>query len=325
MNKIKYTWQPTASIDILKQRALLIKAIRNFFAERGVMEVETPLWSQAGVTNPYIASFTSQYHPPGSEAVLGYLQTSPEYAMKRMLAAGSGCIYQISKAFRDGEAGRYHNPEFTMLEWYRIGFDHQKLLQEVLALLTEVANAPAPVIMTYTEAFMSLLEICPHQATLAELHQALSQHQVQTIGVDLQDRDLCLQLIMTEVIERQFDPTIPTVIIDFPASQAALARVLPGEPPVAARFEVYWQGVELANGFYELSDAKEQRKRFQEDLAKREILGLPLVPIDEHLLDALTHGLPDCAGVALGIDRLVMCAIGASSLAEVMSFPWSRA
>lgn len=320
-----YAWQPTASVDMLKQRAAIIMAVRHFFAKRGVMEVDTPLWSMAGVTNPYIASFTSYYHPPGCEAILGYLQTSPEYAMKRMLAAGSGCIYQISKAFRDGESGRYHNPEFTMLEWYRLGFDHEQLLSEVLNLLTEVAGAPAPVIMTYAQAFETILTINPHHASLAVLHDCLRQYQLDNVNIDLGDRDLCLQLLMTEVIERQFDSRIPTVIIDFPASQAALARILPGDPSVAARFEVYWQGVELANGFYELSDTSEQSARFQADLAKREILGLPLVPVDEHLLAALAHGLPDCAGVALGIDRLVMCALGASSLAEVMAFPWERA
>lgn len=318
-------WQPSASIDTLKQRAELIASVRHFFATRGVMEVETPIWSQAGVTNPYIASFTSDYHPPGCEAILGYLQTSPEYAMKRMLAAGSGCIYQISKAFRDGETGRYHNPEFTMLEWYRLGFNHEQLLHEVLTLLTEVANAPPAMTLTYAQAFETFLDINPHNVSLSVLHDCLARYHLHVDGVDLTDRDLCLQLLMTEVIERQFDANVPTVIIDFPASQAALARILPGNPPVAARFEVYWQGVELANGFYELCDASEQRVRFQADLAKREILGLPLVPVDEHLLAALAHGLPDCAGVALGIDRLVMCALGASKLADVISFPWERA
>lgn len=321
-----YAWQPSASIDALKQRAALISQVRQFFAARDVMEVETPIWSQAGATNPYIASFTSDYHPPGCNAILGYLQTSPEYAMKRLLAAGSGCIYQISKAFRDGESGRYHNPEFTMLEWYRLGFNHEQLLQEVLALLTDVAKAPPAVRFTYAEAFQTFLEMNPHHASLSELHAGLARYHLDTVdNVDLTDRDLCLQLLMTEVIERRFDPTQPTVITDFPASQAALARILPGNPPVAARFEIYWQGVELANGFYELSDVKEQRARFQADLTERTALDLPMIPIDEHLLAALTHGLPECAGVALGIDRLIMCALGASNLADVMTFPWERA
>ncbi len=303
----------------------MIANIRHFFAKRGVMEVETPVWSQAGVSNPYIVSMTSEYHPPGGAALLGYLQTSPEYAMKRMLAAGSGCIYQMSKAFRDGESGRYHNPEFTMLEWYRLGFDHKQLLTEVLALLTEIADAPAPVIMTYAQAFKNSVQIDPHHVSLSVLHDCLAKYQVDTVNADLQDFDLCLQLLMTEVIERQLEPNVPTVIIDFPASQAALARILPGDPPVAARFEVYWQGVELANGFYELSDASEQRARFQDDLAKREVLGEPLIPIDEHLLAALDYGLPDCAGVALGVDRLIMCALNAKRLADVIAFPWERA
>jgi lysyl-tRNA synthetase class 2 len=338
-------------------RAKMLEKIRAFFSARDVIEVETPLLCSFSVTDAHLDSFQVKakcvtHTPPPSRgssagslfeikmdpadkswdnrdgpelAEIRFLQTSPEYAMKRMLAAGSGCIYQISKAFRDGETGRYHNPEFTMLEWYRLGFNHEQLLQEVLTLLTEVASAPPAVTLTYAQAFETFLDINPHQANLTILHDCLAHYHLQVDGVDFNDRDLCLQLLMTEVIERQFNANVPTVIIDFPASQAALARILPGNPPLAARFEVYWHGVELANGFYELSDVAEQRARFQADLAKREILGLPLVPVDAHLLASLAHGLPDCAGVALGIDRLVMCALGASNLADVISFSWERA
>lgn len=319
-------WSPTTTMDALKQRAQILTAIRAFFAERHVLEVETPLWSQAGVTAPYLASMTSLYHPPGMKAIQGFLQTSPEYAMKRLLTAGSGCIYQITKAFRDGELGRFHNPEFTLLEWYRIGFDHLQLLTEVITLIQTVAKAPDPLILSYADAFQQACHIDVHVATLADLQVLLATHRLDTIeGIDLSDRDLCLQLLMSEVVEKQFVPDQLTVILDFPASQAALARVLPGNPPVAARFEIYWHGVELANGFYELTDAQEQRARFQADLAKRHLLGLPSVPIDERLLAALEQGLPDCAGVALGLDRLVMCAIGAKALREVIAFPWQIA
>ena len=310
------TWRPSASINHLRERAQLLKKIRGFFASRDVLEVETPLLCRASVTDPHIHSIPAFSHH--------YLQTSPEYAMKRLLAAGSGSIYQISKAFRQDESGRFHNPEFTMLEWYRLGFDHHDLMDEMDELLQLVLNTRVADRKSYAEIFHTHLQLDPHQASVGELITCAKQNNLQ-IDAHIPDRDTWLQLLMSHLIEPQLGKEVPSFIYDFPASQAALARIQPNNPNVASRFEVYVKGIELANGFHELQDATEQRNRFEKNLAERAELGQPEMPIDEFFLSALSHGLPDCAGVALGIDRLAMLASGCENISEVLSFDFARA
>ncbi len=317
-------WRPAASRGRLRRRAALTAEIRAFFAARGVLEVETPLLAAATVTDLHLHSLATTVEAGGGQRRL-FLQTSPEFAMKRLLAAGSGAIYQICKAFRDGEAGRLHNPEFTMLEWYRPGFDHHALMDEVDELLAETLAVPAAERCTYAQVFARHLELDPHASSAGRLRRRAAELGLDAAGLDPEDRDSWLQLLLACAVEPRLGRGRPTFVHDFPASQAALARVRPGEPPLAERFEVYVEGVELANGFHELACAGEQRQRFAADLERRRAAGLPQVPVDERLLAALAAGLPDCAGVALGVDRLAMLAAGAESLAEVVSFPVERA
>jgi lysyl-tRNA synthetase class 2 len=321
-------WKPSAAISTLQLRAKIYQQIRQFFAEKNVLEVETPLMSHAAVTDPHLASVTTNYQVLGNPAsTTMYLHTSPEYGMKRLLAAGSGCIYQICKVFRNGEVGRYHNPEFTMLEWYRLGFNHHQLMDEMDELLQHILRCGKAERLSYQQAFLQYLSIDPLTASAAELRDCAHQHNIQDIaGTDINDKDLWLQLLMSDVVEPQLGKQAPTFIYDFPASQAALAQVNhQGPHPVAERFEVYMHGIELANGFHELADAKEQQRRFEADLIKREQLGYPQPPMDKNLLSALAHGFPDCAGVALGIDRLIMLAGKHQTIAEVLTFPHERA
>lgn len=345
-------WRPTASLPALRKRAEVLATIRSFFAAREVLEVETPALSAATVSDLHLDSFVTQYRGPGSAAGHSlYLQTSPEYAMKRLLAAGSGPIYQLAKAFRDGEASALHNPEFTMLEWYRPGFAVADLLDEIDALLTAVlACAPAER-RTYGELFATICGVDPHRASGTELRRAyVAKGGAEVVGVADDDRDVWLQLLMTEVIEPQLGRPASesgdssdssgssrsniagrrraTFVTDYPASQAALAQLVERDDGVvvAERFEVYVEGVELANGFHELADAAEQRQRFKRDHDRRQAVGKVVPPVDEHLLAALASGgFPDCCGVALGVDRLVMLALGVPTIAEVVAFPIDRA
>jgi lysyl-tRNA synthetase class 2 len=318
------SWRPTASHDGLRLRAEILAKIRAFFSEGGVLEVETPLLASAPVTDLHLPALSSHYRGPATaDGRTLYLQTSPEYAMKRLLAAGSGPIYQICKAFRDGEAGSRHNPEFTMLEWYRPGWNHHQLMDEMDALLGDVLGCGSAERLTYAEAFDRHASVDAFGATDQDLAQRVGQLGVASAS-DL-PRDDLLDLILTHVIEPRLGHCQPTFIHDYPASQASLARVRDGEPPLAERFEVFAEGLELANGYHELSDPAEQRRRFERDLELRRRAGLPEVPIDMHLLAALEHGLPQCAGVALGIDRLVMIAAGTRDLADVVAFPIDRA
>ena len=248
--------------------------------------------------------------------------------MKRLLAAGSGPIYQLCKVFRDGEAGRRHNPEFTLLEWYRPGFDHHQLMDEVAALVTAVFDPVSPGTvekLTYEEAFVRHAGINPLDADAVQLAECARAHGIDSHGLDPHSVTDWCDLLLTHRVEPHLGQGHLTFLYDYPAAQAALARLRPDRPQVAERFELYLNGIELANGFHELGDAREQRQRFEHDLAARTRLGLPLPPPDERLLAALHAGLPDCAGVALGIDRLVMLATGASSIAEVIAFPLDRA
>lgn len=294
--------------------------MRAFFAAREVLEVETPLLCGATVTDLHLASI--------SAAVGGrehFLQTSPEYAMKRLLAAGLGAIFQLGKAFRDGESGRHHNPEFTLLEWYRPGFDHHALMAEVESFFREVVAAPEADWLSYREAFERVFAIDPHSAPVAVLDAVIAALPTSPPAFAEDDRDGRLDYLLTHGVEPSFASDRPTLLYDYPASQAALARLRPGDPPVAERFEVYWGRIELANGFHELTDAVEQRRRFAADLKRRRAAGLPPVALDERFLAALEAGMPAASGVALGFDRLAMIAAGADHLDEVLAFPLARA
>lgn len=314
-------WRPSAPLENLQQRARILERVRAFFAEHGVMEVETPILSTATITDPHLHSFTTRYTGPGyADGLSLYLHTSPEFPMKRLLAAGSGPIYQICKVFRQGEAGSRHNPEFTMLEWYRPGFDHHALMDEVAALIGPMLGLDSCAEkLTYREAFLRHLQIDPLEATLEELRQSALANDLNGFA-DETDRDLMLELLLSHRIEPELGREGLCFLYDYPASQAALARLNPHDPRVAERFELYFHGVELANGFHELADATEQRARFVAELEARKVQGIEPVPIDERLLAALEEEFPPCAGVALGIDRLVMLAVGAESLDQVMAF-----
>jgi len=319
-------WRSTASVENLKKRAEILARIRTFFAARNVLEVETPLMTSAAVSDPYIDTIECRYHPlPEQQESVRYLQSSPEYAMKRLLASGSGSIYQICKAFRNGEAGRRHNPEFTMLEWYRVGFDHLQLMDEVESLVLPILHIDACQRYSYVELFQRYLNIDPHSASLQKLQQLTREH----IELDLEDnnRDNWLNLLMSHVIEPQLAQQDAVFVYDYPASQAALSRVTSDSEgrQIACRFELFIRGVELANGYFELTDGKEQARRFQQDIEQRQKEGLPQRPTDGLLVDALSAGMPDSAGVAIGLDRLVMLAINSEQISDVIALPFDRA
>ncbi len=319
-------WQPTATINQLQQRATIVRSIREFFFQRGVLEVDTPAMSHATVTDVHLDTFKTQFIGPGyADGRELYLMTSPEFHMKRLLAAGSGSIYQLCKAFRNEENGRFHNPEFTMLEWYRVGYDHHQLMDEMDELLQQVLDCEAATRLTYQQAFLEVLGVCPLQSSMDRLKAVAAQLGLSDIADPEQDRDTLLQLLFSIGVESKIGQKAPAFVYDFPASQAALAKINPDDSRVAQRFEVYFQGIELANGFYELDDAVEQQNRFEADNQKRQQMGLKPQPIDHHLLAALSSGLPDCAGVALGVDRLIMLALGAEHIDHITAFPFPRA
>jgi lysyl-tRNA synthetase class 2 len=320
------SWQPTTTHEARVARAELLRTIREFFYARNVLEVDTPLLSNGTVTDEHLDAFDTQFNfaSSGKPTTL-YLQTSPEYAMKRLLCADSGSIYQVCKAFRHEGEGRWHNPEFTMLEWYRLGFDHFALMDEVDALLQETLNTASADKMTYQQAFQTYLKIDPLSADNDVLLKAMKEQNIDIHAPQNLSYDSKLQLLFSYVIEPKIGNEKPCFIYDFPASQAALAKLSSADERVAERFEVYYQGAELANGFHELSAAKEQRERFETDNEKRKETGLPAKPIDENFLSALDAGLPPCSGVALGIDRLLMLKTNASHIQEVINFTVSRA
>ena len=312
-------WQPTASIDALRKRAEALASIRTFFNARRYLEVEPPIMGRFGVTDVYLAnmivSFRGKPH---------FLQTSPEYHMKRLLAAGSGPIFQLARVFRDDELGRWHNPEFTMLEWYQLDCDHHKLMEEVGVFLQEMLKCSPLIKKTYRQVFMEICGIDPFHAEILQLQETVARFSLQgVLRANEQNRDQYLFLLMSHVVEPALSKEMaPVAVYDFPISQAALSQIHEG---VAERFEVYYRGVELANGFHELSDASLQRARFEEDTLTRKGLGLRTNPSDEYLLAALQHGLPPCSGVALGVDRLLALAWDTPSIAETVSFDFSRA
>jgi lysyl-tRNA synthetase class 2 len=317
-------WQPTASIAVLRQRAAMLARVRAHFAATGALEVETPILVRAAVTDVHLESLSVQ---DADANVTGYLHTSPEYAMKRLLAAGAPDIYQIAHVFREGERGRRHNPEFTLVEWYRLGIDHHALMADVERLLRDALEPYVPVArtekVTYVEAFQRTLGIDPLECTTEHIRSAIAAHGSSIPeSMDSATRDDLLDLAMGTLVADGFAGDRITFLHDFPASQAALAQV---RGAVASRFEAFWGPLELANGFHELGDGGEQRRRFEQDLAERRTRGRPVRATDERFLAALASGLPPCAGVALGFDRVVMVAAGAPSIDDVMAFPFERA
>ncbi|CAK0750101.1 Elongation factor P--(R)-beta-lysine ligase [Gammaproteobacteria bacterium] len=313
-------WMPSASFAALRHRAEVLAKIRAFFARKNVLEVETPILSHACGTDPQTSHFVTILECADRNNL--YLQTSPEFSMKRLLAAGSGSIYQICKSFRNGEVGHFHNPEFTLLEWYRVGFDHHALMDEMDELLKEVLACLTAERVTYQTLFLRHVGVDPFQITVQKLKiraASFGISEIQNI-----DKEGWLDVLMTHCIAPHLGQGgKPTFVYDYPASQAALAKINPFG--VAERFEVYFNGIELANGFHELQEPLEQRKRFEREQEHRQKSGLPSAVLDERFLEALKQGLPNCAGVALGIDRLVTALFGVASLAEVMAFPIGRA
>lgn len=312
---------------VADRRALAVRAdvlarTRAFFAARGVLEVDTPALSEAAAPEPALVSMQTQIESLGAPH---YLHTSPELAMKRLLAAGSGDIYQVCRVFRDAELGRWHQPEFTMLEWYRLGFDVEALMREVrdwiVDALAPYRHVDSVRMLRYADVFRDRLEVDPH-GDCADLAERLRAE-----GIDADrsfDRDALLDLALTTSIAPAFPREGLTFVYDYPASQAALARIRAGDPPVAERFEAFLGPLEIANGFHELTDPSEQRRRFAGENARRERHGRAAVVIDETFLAALERGLPECAGVAVGFDRLVAFAIGARDLASALSFAHRR-
>ncbi|MGH1485750.1 MAG: EF-P lysine aminoacylase EpmA [Cellvibrionaceae bacterium] len=307
-------WQPNASLALLKKRAQLYQNIRAFFHERNVLEVETPILSEYATIDPHIDSLSTQVMSKSY-----YLQTSPEFYLKRLLAAGSGDIYSLGKVFRQGEKGRRHQPEFTMLEWYRLGWDEQQLIDEVITLLTSCMPKVVCRKVSYRQLFLDYLDFDPHQISLSEI-KAIAKEKIDS-AFDADQKDIWLDLLMTHCIEPKIAGEL-VAIYDYPASQCALAKLGKNDQQqtIARRFEVYVNGVELANGYFELTDDKEQKKRFEKDCAYRKNNGLTELPYDEKVVKALEHGLPSCAGVAMGVDRLLMLMTNTNAIDDVMSF-----
>ena len=319
---MKTKWQPAVSFEMLLARARLLEKLRKFMNKHGILEVETPILVDAAVSDPHIESFeTALQYPGGRHIRKHFLHTSPEYAMKRLLASGSGPIYQICRVFRDNEIGKYHNPEFTMLEWYRPEYDHHQLMDELDELLQVLNFKPAQK-KTYAEVFKEKTDLDPHTTALVELQKTATDYGYTAQG---DERSVLLDFIFSHCVCDHIGHECPHMIYDFPVVQSALARIRHSDPPVAERFELFIHGLEIANGFHELCDADEQKKRFVRDNLQREKSGKPEVLIDGKFIEALKHGLPPCAGMAVGVDRLLMAMHHCTDIREVIAFPVDRA
>jgi elongation factor P--(R)-beta-lysine ligase len=326
-HELRNNWKPSASIDAIKVRARMLQSLRAFFAEQSVLEVETPVLSQAAITDPHLQSFSTEFLNQRY-----YLHTSPEFFMKRLLASGSGDIYQVCKVFRDDEQGKNHNPEFTMLEWYRLDFDHHQLMDEVenflhqsLKALSSRIDGQSVTRISYQQAFLDTLGIDPLDTHINALKNITEQNNIAIpVGMSEQNKDMWLDWLMTQAIAPAFSKQGFTFLYDYPASQAALAKISETDSRVAHRFEVFFGELELANGFYELTDAVEQEQRFNDENKKRVELNMPEMPVDENLLAALDAGLPECSGVAIGLDRLLMVLLEKNDIGDVMGFSFDR-
>ena len=329
--KRRRSFSPSASFEVLRQRAVLLERTRRFFSERGVLEVETPLLSRGVLVDANIDPIRCTYHPDGAPSSGGpardgtqlFLQSSPEAAMKRLLAVGSGPIYQLTPAFRNGERGRLHNPEFTILEWYRPLFDHHEMMEEVGELMKELLGVSRWEKRTYRDLFQEKLGVDPLNCHTSELREAAERQRVPVpMGLDEANRNGWLDFLLVTCLEPELGNDVPTFVYDYPPSQAALAKIGGEDLPVAERFELYVKGVELCNGFHELLDLREHRLRFEDANVRRVGMGKEELPVDQEFLAALEAGLPACSGVAVGFDRVVMLACGAESVGEVIAFPY---
>ena len=327
LNRMSEDWRSSSSIDALKLRAQVYQFIRHFFTQREVLEVETPMLSEAGNTDPNIESFNLQFSGTNNAGKpKRWLRTSPEFALKRLLSSGIGDCYELGRVFRNGEFGGKHNPEFTMLEWYRVGWNHQQLIEECLVLVQGVFNLQNRKLSvcryTYQELYLAYVGLDPHLCSDADLIAMIKQKI--KINLDGLNRDDYLNIVMTHFIEPQLPDTQLTVVYDFPASQCALAKIRHDVTPVAERFELYLGSFELANGYHELTDSVEQSRRFSQDIITRKLRRDVLPDQDERLLQAM-NDMPECAGVAMGIDRLMMAFLDQKEISAVIAFDFSRA
>jgi len=310
-------------------RAESLRKLRDFFFLRKVLEVETPILSRGISLDCHIDIFSATYHTLGfdrlgNRAQNFYLQTSPEPHMKRLLTQGFPNVYQISKSFRNGELGKNHNPEFTMLEWYRRSFSLDELMQEVADVCHLVTGEKKVVTKTYAQVFEEHLKLNPFALDLESVKVNPVLTKMLPDSFEFGSRRECLEYLMSHLIEPNFDPTVLTFVHQFPSDQAAQAQIITDQPHLAYRFEVYGAGMELGNGYLELIDAREYESRFDEENVKRRVAGKPTLPKDQNLLDALHSGLPACAGVAVGFDRLLMVGLGHTEIQSVLNFPWSN-
>ncbi|MGR9073405.1 MAG: EF-P lysine aminoacylase EpmA [Gammaproteobacteria bacterium] len=318
-------WAPSCSLDILRLRADVLRCIRVFFYDKGVLEVETPLLSHTTGTDPNLNFFSVIYRSPPQEKTL-YLQTSPEFAMKRLLAAGCGSIYQICKSFRNGEFGRHHHPEFTLLEWYRVGFDLRQLMDETTELLTQLirpyAKMTNPSIISYRDVFRLHAGIDPINADIPDFRRCARDHSLPE-GDRLcgEDHSVWLDFLFSHLVQPCLGKNSLCMVYHYPACQSSLARNNVQNSDLTERFEVFFEGMELGNGYYELTDPVEQRRRFDAEIRERKVKGLAQPPVDEKLIGALEYGLPDCSGIAVGLDRLLMIISRHQGIENVLAFP----
>ncbi len=301
-------------MDIIKRRSELYKTIREFMTARSIMEVETPILSSTGISDPFIDMITAHSRLPGLSAL--YLHTSPEFCMKRLLASGSGDIFQIARVFRDDEQGKQHTLEFAMLEWYRLEFDYLALINELIDLLN-ILGIPQPARITYAELFQQVIGVHPVDSDTATLRTIAMKAGWENAG---HDRHQLLDFLFTHHINKEISTQKSLIIYDYPACMSALARLKSEDSGLCERFELFLDGMEIANGFSELTDAKEQRKRFELELETRQRQGKSVAPLDEFFLAALEAGLPDCAGVAVGLDRLLMVLLGVENIKDIQAF-----
>ncbi|AWI49946.1 elongation factor P--(R)-beta-lysine ligase [Buchnera aphidicola] len=323
---MKKKWKPSASIKDLMKRSKIIADIRSFFLKKNIMEVETPILSQSGVTDVNLMPFITNYFSFNDNIKKKklWLITSPEYHMKRLLSAGSGSIYQICRSFRNQEFGQYHNPEFTMLEWYQLSCSMEKMIEEIDFFFQKILNFNKADKISYQEVFMKFLKIDPLSTSLSELFQCYKKFNLKNLIYLENDLNQLIENIFTLQIQPFLGKEKPLFVYHFPSEQACLASINKKDSRVSERFEIFFKGIELGNGFHELTDYFEQRKRFIKDNRKRCDMNLPEQKIDDYFLDAIHHGLPTCSGVAIGLDRLIMIALNKNSIDQVMSFSFER-
>ena len=316
--------RPTASLAMLKQRSDLLRRLREFFWKRDFVEVQTPVLSADTVVDRYIEPISVELELSGQTRQL-WLQTSPEFLMKRLLSDGATAIFQIGPAFRAGEAGSRHNPEFTMVEWYRVGDSYQQGRDLLSDFCVEIMNTPTPRQLTYRDALREYAQVDPFQTSDEDLRQALRPLDIKAESVLECDRDNLLNMVLAFGVEPKLGMDQPEIVFDWPASQAALAKIRDSANPVAERYELYWNGIELANGYHELTDADELESRNRKVNQLRVAEGNRELKVESRLLNAMRRGLPECCGVAVGFDRLLMALSRAESIDRVMPFPIDRA